>query len=65
MLCQFLPFFSLKQIFYMALKPMATFLKSMRFYRHQYYAIVIKMAEMANMAKMAIINILDKWQLWL
>ena len=43
----------------MVLKSRTAFLKSLRFYRHQYYVIVIIMAEMTSMAKMAIIAILD------
>ena len=44
----------------MVLKCMTAFLKSIRFYRHPYQAIVIIMAEMVIMAKMAIVAITTK-----
>ena len=59
MVSLFFPFLYLKKIFQRVLKCRTAFLKSIRFYRHPYQAIVIIMAEMVIMAKMAIITILD------
>ena len=59
MVSLFFPFLYLKKIFQRVLKCRTAFLKSIRFYRHPYQAIVIIMAEMVIMAKMAIIAILD------
>ena len=42
----------------MVLKPRTAFLKSICFYRYQYYTIVIIMAEIAIMANIAIIAIM-------
>ena len=59
MVSLFFPFLYLKKIFQRVLKCRTAFLKSIRFYRHQYQTIVIIMAEMGTMAKMAIIASLD------
>ena len=45
-------------------KAHSAFLKSIRFFRHLYWAIVIIMVEMAIMAKMAIMAILAKIAIW-
>ena len=55
MVCQFFAFFSLNKIFYMSLKCRTTFLKSRRFFRHPYQAIICILGVMAIMAIMAII----------